>query len=123
VHQVGQQQRIVLEGLSSILSGHICFTIILLRVGGDGRGLWSSGLVSRTDSAGVFGRCHRLQVCYPFSFLDAFAKSRKATISFIMFVCMSAWDNTTPTGRIFVKFFMIFQKSVQRIQVSLKICQ
>jgi hypothetical protein len=112
--------KLVLEGLSCILSGHSYFTIILLRVDRDGRGLWSPGLVSQTDSSGGLGRCHRLHVCYPFSFLDAFAKSRKATISVVMFVCLSAWNNTVPTGRIFMKFLMIFRECVQRIQVSLK---
>ena len=37
------------------------------------------------------------------SILGAFAKLRKATISFVMF-CLSAWNNSTPTGRIFMKF-------------------
>jgi len=36
-------------------------------------------------------------------FLDAFAKLRKATISF-MSVRLSAWDNSGPNGRIFTKF-------------------
>jgi hypothetical protein len=36
-------------------------------------------------------------------FLGAFAKSRKVIISF-MSVCMSAWKNSTPTGRSFMKF-------------------
>jgi hypothetical protein len=36
-------------------------------------------------------------------FLGAFAKLQKATI-IIMSVCLSAWDNSAPTGRIFVKF-------------------
>jgi len=46
-------------------------------------------------------------------FLDAFAKLRKATVSFVMSVCPSAWNNPAPTGR-------IFRKSVEKIQVSLK---
>jgi hypothetical protein len=45
---------------------------------------------------------------YECQFLDAFVKSRKATISFIMSVCLSvhpsAWKNSGPTGRIFMKF-------------------
>jgi hypothetical protein len=36
-------------------------------------------------------------------FLGAFAKLRKATISFIMSVCPYAWSNTAPTGRILMK--------------------
>ena len=35
--------------------------------------------------------------------VDAFAKLRKATISFVMSVCLSA-RNSAPTGRIFMKF-------------------
>jgi hypothetical protein len=29
---------------------------------------------------------------------------RKATTSFVMYVCPSAWNNSTPTARIFMKF-------------------
>jgi hypothetical protein len=36
--------------------------------------------------------------------LGAFAKLRKATISFVMTVCPSACENSAPTGRIFMKF-------------------
>jgi hypothetical protein len=37
-------------------------------------------------------------------FLGSFAKFRKATVSFVMSVRLSAWNNWTPTGRIFMKF-------------------
>jgi len=37
-------------------------------------------------------------------FLGAFAKLRKATISFVMSVRPSARNNSPPTGRIFLKF-------------------
>ena len=41
-------------------------------------------------------------------FLGAFAKLRKATISFVMSVCpsarLSAWNNSAPNGRNFLKF-------------------
>jgi len=33
-------------------------------------------------------------------FLGAFAKLRKAAISFVMFVRLSAWNKSAPTGRI-----------------------
>jgi len=41
--------------------------------------------------------------------LGAFAKLRKATISFVTSVCHlsvrpSAWNNSAPTGRVFMKF-------------------
>jgi hypothetical protein len=51
-------------------------------------------------------------------FLGAFAKLRKAAISFVMSVCPSAWNNAPPTGRIFMKFGVcaFFRKSVEKIQ-------
>jgi hypothetical protein len=53
-------------------------------------------------------------------FLAAFAKLRRATLSFVMSVHPSAWNNSVPAGRIFIKFHMsIFRKSVEKIQVSL----
>jgi hypothetical protein len=39
-----------------------------------------------------------------FNFLGAFSKLRKSTIRFIMSVRLSAWNNPTPTRRIFMKF-------------------
>jgi hypothetical protein len=36
--------------------------------------------------------------------LSTFAKLRKATVSFVMCVCPSAWNNLAPAGRIFMKF-------------------
>jgi len=39
-------------------------------------------------------------------FLDAFVKLRKVTLSFIMSVRPSAWNNLAPTGRILVKFYV-----------------
>ena len=37
-------------------------------------------------------------------FLGGFSKLRKATISFVMSVCPSALNNSTPTTRILIKF-------------------
>jgi hypothetical protein len=55
------------------------------------------------------------------TFLGFFAKLRKTTISFVVLVRPSAWNNSTPTGRILMKSdFVIFRKSVEKIQVSLK---
>jgi len=56
------------------------------------------------------------------SFLWVFTKLWKATISFVMSVCPSIWNNLAPTGRIFVEiwYLSIFQRSVKEIQVSLK---
>jgi hypothetical protein len=36
--------------------------------------------------------------------LGAFANLRQATINFVMFVRPSAWNNSAPTKRIFMKF-------------------
>jgi hypothetical protein len=46
-------------------------------------------------------RCHER---YLSLFLGAFAKLRKATISFVMSVRLSAWHYSASIGRIFVKF-------------------
>jgi hypothetical protein len=50
-------------------------------------------------------------LCETTAFLDAFEKLRKATISFVgsvrPSVRSSAWNNNSdPTGRIFVKFYI-----------------
>jgi len=40
-----------------------------------------------------------------YAYLGAFAKLRKATISLVTpNVCPAAWNNSVPTGRIFMKF-------------------
>jgi len=60
----------------------------------------------------------------------AFEKLRQETISFVMSVysslcvCLSTW-NSAPTGRIVVQFDIrvFFEKSVEKIKVSFKICQ
>ena len=41
-------------------------------------------------------------------FLGAFAKFRKDTVSFIVSVCLSWWNNSAPTGRIIIKFYIPF---------------
>jgi len=51
------------------------------------------------------------------------AKFLKAIISFVVSVRPSAWNDSAPTGRIFIKFDIlvsIFRKSFDKIQVSLK---
>jgi hypothetical protein len=55
-------------------------------------------------------------------FLGAFAKLRKATISFVMSVRPSAWNNSALTERILIKFDILefSRKSIEKIQVSLK---
>jgi len=54
--------------------------------------------------------------------LGAFKNLRNATISIVMSVLLSAWANSAPSGRIFMKFdiSIFFGKSVVKIQVSLK---
>jgi len=56
----------------------------------------SRGLVTTQASGGHFHN----------SFLIAFAKLRRATISFVMSVRLSVWNNSTPTGRFFMKFYI-----------------
>jgi hypothetical protein len=53
--------------------------------------------------------------------LGAFAKFRKAAVSFIMSVCPFAWNNWTPTGRIFMKFDRLFSKICREISSFIKI--
>ena len=57
---------------------------------------------------------------YPY--LGVFAKLRKATLSFVMSVRPSAWNNSAPTERIFMKFYILifFRKSVFKVQVTIK---
>jgi hypothetical protein len=57
------------------------------------------------------------------SFLGEFRKLRKATISFVMSICPSAWNNSAPTGRIFMKldiWVFFFENLSTKIHVSLK---
>jgi hypothetical protein len=39
-------------------------------------------------------------------FLGAFAKCRKATVSFVISVRLAAWNNSAPTGWIFTEFYI-----------------
>jgi hypothetical protein len=39
-----------------------------------------------------------------YRFLGALEKLRKATDTVVMPVCLPAWNNSAPTGRIFMKF-------------------
>jgi hypothetical protein len=54
-------------------------------------------------------------------FLDASAKLRKSAASFVMPIRPSAWNNSSPTGRIFVEFYILVgrEKSVEKIQAWL----
>jgi len=54
-------------------------------------------------------------------FLNVFAKLRKATIKFVTSVCLSAWNNSTPTEQIFMKFntiFFICRRSSRFIEIG-----
>jgi len=57
-------------------------------------------------------------------FLGSFAKLQKAIFlaSSCLSVCPSAWNNSAPTERIFIKVDILgfFRKSVKKIQDSLK---
>jgi hypothetical protein len=39
-------------------------------------------------------------------FLGAFAKGQKATVSFVISVHLTAWNNSAPTKWIFMKFYI-----------------
>ena len=41
-------------------------------------------------------------------------KFPKAAISFVMSVCPSAWNNSAPTGRILIKFYIWFSENLSR---------
>jgi len=54
-------------------------------------------------------------------FLGAFAKLRRGTVSFFPSVRLSAWNNSAPTRRVFLKFgIWVFYKKPEKNQVSLK---
>jgi len=48
------------------------------------------------------------------SFLDALTKLRKGTVNFVMYVLLSEWNNSAPTGRIFMKFDIVFSETPSR---------
>jgi hypothetical protein len=56
-------------------------------------------------------------------FLDAIAKLRKATLSFVVSVRPPAWNKSSPTGRIFDEIccLSLFRKSVEKIKVFAKV--
>ena len=56
-----------------------------------------------------------LLFCFSPVFLCAFAKLRKAVINFVVSVRPPAWNSSTPTGRIFIKFVIwVFSESMSR---------
>jgi hypothetical protein len=60
--------------------------------------------------------------CPEFAVLGAFVKFRKPTISFVVSVRLSAWNNAALTERIVMKFYFcpFLEKSITKIQVSIK---
>jgi len=60
--------------------------------------------------------------CHVCSLLGVFVKLWKITVSFVISVHLSAWNNPAPTRWIFLKFLYlsIFQKPLKKIQVSFK---
>jgi hypothetical protein len=71
---------------------------------------------------GPKGRSLRVRKVSPHRVFSALAKLWKVTISFVMSVCLSAWNNSVPSGRILKKLdiWAFFGKSLEKIQVSLK---
>ena len=81
--------------------------------------------------------CHSVLYIYflfilNFSFLGAFATLRKATISFVMSVCLSfcpyvrpsAWNNSAATGWIFMKLdiWVLFQNRSRNFKFHCTLC-
>jgi len=67
------------------------------------RGLWG-GVEVRT-----------LVYVKDFQLIGAFPKLREATISFVLYALPSAWNNSTNTGRIFMKFdIWVFLENLSR---------
>ena len=74
--------------------------------------------------------CYRIQLCYDWYILCMIVtlrstyttgmthlntKLRKAIISFVMSVNLSAWNNSAPTGRIFMKLYIwVFFENLSR---------
>jgi hypothetical protein len=73
------------------------------------------------DMVSMLGNVAIWWACWLF-LLGALARLRKATLSLVMSVCLSSWNNSAATWRIFIKFdtWIFFRKSVEKIQVSLK---
>jgi hypothetical protein len=49
-----------------------------------------------------------------------FAKLQKAVISIIMSICLTAWNNSAPTGPIFMKFdiLVFFENLLQKYKLQ-----
>jgi hypothetical protein len=64
----------------------------------------------------------RRHICQQIWFIGAFAKLVIATVSFVVSVCPPAWNNSAPSGLIFIKFgIWFFRKSIEKIQVLLNL--
>ena len=70
------------------------------------------------DGCGEENMCTRLI----FELVCTYTRSRKLPISFVMSSSVSAGNDLTPTGRIFMKYgiWVLFRKYIVKIQVSLK---
>jgi hypothetical protein len=65
---------------------------------------------------------HVMKQCQThFRFVGTFTNVWKVSITFIMSVGPSTWDNSAPTGDVFIKFDLwIPRKSIEKIQALLK---
>jgi hypothetical protein len=73
---------------------------------GEVENLVPTGIRSRTVQP-VVSTYKYLSTCKHFLYLlGKLGKFRKATIRFGMSVCLSTWNNSAPTGRNFVKFYI-----------------
>jgi hypothetical protein len=58
----------------------------------------------REDNAVLFCEARSQVVTRKHLFLCVFPKLPKVSINFFMFICLSAWNNSLPTGLMFMKF-------------------
>jgi hypothetical protein len=65
-----------------------------------------SGIKSVFAKLRKIDSCKGEAVCFLSGIKSVFAKLRKATISFILSACPSIWNNSDPTGRIFIEFYI-----------------
>ena len=76
--------------------------------------MWSFHAVAVSDAEKVLRKL-LYQTIFR-TLLGAFAKLRKATFSLAMSVCLSAWNNSAPNRRIFMKFdSWVFFETVDKI--------
>jgi len=77
-----------------------------------------SGHIGNKTTWELVSTAHHVYILYESEKLGAFPKQRKATVSFAMSVCPSAWISAA-TGQ-GSDIWVLFRKYVEKIQVSFK---